>query len=155
LASLDELASGFTEDLLHILEDMTMLDTNVQHRISTLVYADLEAADQHLQRVFNLGPSQLTRDDSGRVVHGEVQAGDGVVWLHPESEKWALSSPRSVGASTAMVSVMVDDVDAHYEHAKAEGADIIYEPVDQPYGYREYSARDPEGHLWSFMKPLA
>jgi DNA-binding transcriptional MerR regulator len=29
-----------------------------------------------------------------------------------------------------------------------------YESVDQPYGYREYSARDSEGGLWSFMKPL-
>jgi hypothetical protein len=27
-------------------------------------------------------------------------------------------------------------------------------PTNQPYGYREYSARDPEGGLWSFMKPL-
>jgi len=36
----------------------------------------------------------------------------------------------------------------------AEIANIIYPPVDQPYGYREYSARDLEGHLWSFMKPL-
>ena len=31
---------------------------------------------------------------------------------------------------------------------------IRYEPVDQPYGYREYSALDHEGGLWSFMKPL-
>ena len=30
----------------------------------------------------------------------------------------------------------------------------VYEPVDQPYGYREYSARDSEGGVWSFMKPL-
>ncbi len=28
---------------------------------------------------------------------------------------------------------------------------IRYEPVD---GYREYSAVDIGGHLWSFMKPL-
>ena len=49
---------------------------------------------------------------------------------------------------------MVDDVDAHFRHAKGEGATIDYEPVDQPYGYREYSARDSEGALWSFMKPL-
>lgn len=34
------------------------------------------------------------------------------------------------------------------------GGEIVYEPVDQPYGYREYSARDHEGGLWSFMKPL-
>lgn len=50
--------------------------------------------------------------------------------------------------------MVVDDVDGHFEHARSNGAKILYEPVDQPYGYREYSARDPEGHLWSFMKPL-
>ena len=49
---------------------------------------------------------------------------------------------------------MVNDVDAHHDRAKERGAEIVYAPVDQPYGYREYSARDPEGGLWSFMKPL-
>jgi uncharacterized glyoxalase superfamily protein PhnB len=28
------------------------------------------------------------------------------------------------------------------------------EPRDQPYGQREYSARDPEGHRWWFASPL-
>ena len=41
-----------------------------------------------------------------------------------------------------------------HRYAAARGADVVYEPVDQPYGYREYSARDPEGGLWSFMKEL-
>jgi uncharacterized glyoxalase superfamily protein PhnB len=50
--------------------------------------------------------------------------------------------------------IMVDDVDAHFRHARDEGATIRYEPVDQPYGYREYSALDNEGGLWSFMRPL-
>ena len=59
-----------------------------------------------------------------------------------------------LGAGTACMAVMVDDVDAHFRHATSEGASIVYEPVDQPYGYREYSARDCEGGLWSFMKPL-
>ena len=49
---------------------------------------------------------------------------------------------------------MVDDVDAHFRHASEQGGPIECEPVDQPYGYREYSARDSEGGLWSFMKPL-
>jgi DNA-binding transcriptional MerR regulator/uncharacterized glyoxalase superfamily protein PhnB len=141
-------------ELLQLLEEMTMLDTTVQRRISILVYADLEAAYGYLTRVFGLGPGQLTRDDGGTVVHGELEAGDGVVWLHPESPAFGLSSPRTVGAATASMAVMVDDVDAHHRHARAEGAPIDYEPVDQPYGYREYSARDSEGGLWSFMKPL-
>ncbi len=152
--SLGEGEAHMTDDLLEILEEMTMLDTTVQKRISILVYSDLDAAFEYLTRVFGLGPGELWRDDEGRVVHGELQAGDGVVWLHPESDEWKLSSPRSVGAATASVAVMVDDVDAHFRHASSEGADVLYEPVDQPYGYREYDARDLEGHLWSFMKPL-
>jgi MerR family transcriptional regulator, thiopeptide resistance regulator len=143
-----------TDDLLEVLEDMTMLDTTVQRRISILVYADLEGAYEYLMRVFGLGPGQLTRSEDGTVVHGELQAGDGVVWLHPESDAFGLSSPRKLGAVTATMAVMVDDVDAHYRHVMSEGAQIDYEPVDQPYGYREYSARDSEGGLWSFMKPL-
>jgi hypothetical protein len=35
--------------------------------------------------VFGFGPGQLTRDDDGTVIHGEVHAGDGVIWLHPEA----------------------------------------------------------------------
>ena len=143
-----------SDDLLEVLEEMTNLDTTVQRRISILVYADLEAAFEYLVRVFGLGPGELTRDADGRVVHGELQAGDGVVWLHPESPAFGLSSPRSLGAATGSVAVMVDDVDAHFRHAQEEGAEIVYEPVDQPYGYREYDAVDVEGHLWSFMKPL-
>ncbi|MCU1428210.1 MAG: hypothetical protein JWL83_2210 [Actinomycetia bacterium] len=143
-----------TDDLLEVLEEMTMLDTTVQRRISILVYSDLEAAYEYLVRVFGLGPGELTRDDDGRVVHGELQAGDGVVWLHPESPDFGLLSPRSLGGSTASMAVMVDDVDAHFRHASEQGITIDYPPVDQPYGYREYSARDSEGGLWSFMKPL-
>jgi DNA-binding transcriptional MerR regulator len=150
----DDRSQASTADLLRIVEDMNMLDNAIERRISILVYADMEAAFDYLVRVFRLGPGKLTRDGDGRVVHGEIHAGDGVVWLHPESEKWKLASPRSVGASTAMTVVMVDDVDAHFRHAKAQGAAIDYEPVDQPYGYREYSARDSEGGMWSFMKEL-
>ncbi|HEX7169075.1 MAG TPA: MerR family transcriptional regulator [Acidimicrobiales bacterium] len=150
----DAAADQRTDSLLEILEDMTMLDSTVQRRISILVYADLAAAYDYLVDVFGLGPGQLTRDGDGNVVHGELQAGDGVVWLHPESPEFGLASPRTVGAATASVAVMVDDVDAHFRHASGKGAKVEYEPVDQPYGYREYSARDSEGGLWSFMKPL-
>lgn len=142
------------DDLLTTLEETSMLEPAIQHRISTLVYADLDAAFAYLTEVFALGPGEVTRDTDGRAVHGEVEAGDGVIWLHPESEQFQLASPRSVGAATASVSVLVDDVDAHHEHAREAGATIVYGPTDQPYGYREYGARDPEGHMWSFMRAL-
>lgn len=142
------------DDLLRVVEEMTMLDTTIQKRIGILVYEDLEGMHDFLVRVFGLGPGEITRDGDGGAVHVEIEAGDGVLWLHPETEAFGLASPRRVGSATATTAVMVDDVDAHFRHAGAEGAEIVYEPVDQPYGYREYSARDPEGGLWSFMEPL-
>ena len=146
--------AGREQELLEVLERMAMLEPTVRRRIALVVYADVEAAYEYLIDVFGLGPGALTRGADGVAVHGEVHAGDGVVWLHPESSEYGLASPRSVGVATGAVAVMVDDVDAHHRHAAAHGATVVYEPVDQPYGYREYSARDLEGGLWSFMKEL-
>jgi MerR family transcriptional regulator, thiopeptide resistance regulator len=139
-------------DLLAILEDMTMLQPALDRRISILVYNDLEAAFHYLVRVFALGPGELTRGEDGTVVHCVVQAGDGEVWLHAESEPFGLASPQRLGAATATMAVLVDDVDEHHRHAVRQGATVRYPPIDQPYGFREYSATDLEGHLWSFMR---
>ena len=87
-------------------------------------------------------------------MHGEVHAGDGVIWLHPEQAAYRLASPGTVGATTASVAVLVDDVDAHHRRSVEAGVEVRQEPVDQDYGYRVYSAYDLEGHLWSFMRPL-
>lgn len=143
-----------TEQLLETMEDMTMPEDALQRRISILVYDDISAVHAWLVRVFGLGPGRLEHDDQGRCVHGEVQAGDGVIWLHQVSTEFGLASPKTLGAATGTTAVMVEDVDDHHRRALAEGAEILYPPTDMPYGYREYSARDPEGGLWSFMRPL-
>ncbi len=154
LASIDQADAARAADLITILEDMTMLDSLVRQRISILVYRDLQAAYDSLIDVFGFEPGEVTTAPDGTVVHAELHAGDGLVWLHPETDTYGLASPASLGAATASMAVMVGDVDEHFRRAQAKGAEIVYEPVDQPYGYREYSARDLEGALWSFMKPL-
>lgn len=148
-------AAPTTAQFLETMEEMAMLDHAVQRRISILVYDDIAAMHAWLIRVFALGAGRLEHDEQGRWIHGEVNAGDGVIWLHQVSPRWGLASPKTLGAATGTTAVMVEDVDEHHRHARSEGADILYPPTDQPYGYREYSARDPEGGLWSFMKPLA
>jgi uncharacterized glyoxalase superfamily protein PhnB len=130
------------------------MNSEVKQRLSILVYADIEAGVEYLRNVFGLGPGEITRDLDGNPVHAAIEAGDGVIWLHPESPDFGLASPQTLGGASGMMAVMVNDVDAHFDHAKAQGAVIAYEPIDQPYGYREYSARDHEGGLWSFMKVL-
>jgi DNA-binding transcriptional MerR regulator len=144
-----------SDDLLDTLEEMAMLESTVQARITVVVYQDIARAHEWLVKVFGLGAGRIDRDDDGRVVHAEVHAGDGVIWLHREqADDYRLLSPRTVGATTASVAVIVDDVDGHHRHAVAHGAIVVQEPVDQPYGYRVYSVRDLEDQLWSFMRPL-
>lgn len=140
------------EELLDLLSGMPVDEPAATRRLTLLVYRDLAAAHRHLVEVFGFGPGLLTRDGSGAVVHGEVHAGDGVIWLHPESEQHRLMSPASTGAASACMAVDVDDVEAHHARLRAAGARIEYEPTDMSYGVREYGARDSEGGLWSFMQ---
>jgi len=56
------------------------------------------------------------------------------------------SAPRA----PANIYVVCTDPDALHERARAAGAEIVMELTDQSYGSREFTARDPEGNLWSF-----
>jgi len=68
-----------------------------------------------------------------------------------DDEFGRLESPaRDAGTVTQSAYVIVADVDAHYERAKTAGAEIVLDLEDKDYGGRGYSARDPEGQLWSF-----
>lgn len=143
-----------TRKLLEVLSEMERVQTTIRRRISILVCQDPAATHAWLVENFGLTPGEVAYDTNGRAVHAELYAGDGVVWLHPEAEAFELASPRTLGSATATMAVLVDDVDEHYRHVEARGGEIVYAPVDQPYGFREYGVRDCEGTLWSFMKAL-
>jgi uncharacterized glyoxalase superfamily protein PhnB len=51
------------------------------------------------------------------------------------------------------VFIYLADVDAHYERARAAGAEIVQASHDESYG-RTYTARDLDGHPWFFTTPL-
>ena len=40
-----------------------------------------------------------------------------------------------------------DDLDALFDQLVSHGADIVQEPMDQPYGERDCAVRDPAGNL--------
>ncbi|WP_217166344.1 VOC family protein [Streptomyces sp. AC512_CC834] len=46
-----------------------------------------------------------------------------------------------------------DDVDATFERIRAAGAEVLQEPVDQPYGVRDCAFRDPAGNMLRFTQP--
>jgi uncharacterized glyoxalase superfamily protein PhnB len=96
----------------------------------------------------------IERTPDSEVIHAEVHAGDQVIWLHRVVEEDGWVSAESAPLTTGELVVRVGDVDAHCERARAAGAEIEYRPMDQPYGVREYGARDLEGRRWCFVTPL-
>jgi uncharacterized glyoxalase superfamily protein PhnB len=105
-----------------------------------LRYADADAALEWLGRAFGFRERAVYRsgEDSGPIEHAEISLGPGIVMF-------GQGDPNDHG-----IYVAVEDADAHYERAKGAGAEIVREIEDTPYGSREYTARDPEGNVWSF-----
>lgn len=112
-----------------------------------LKYRDAHAAIDWLEQAFGFERHAVHEGPDGAVAHAEMRHGSGVVMLGSEGD-----DPGRFGhhAAQGWIYVAVDDPDTHYERAKAAGAEIVMELTDQDYGSRDYSARDPEGNLWSF-----
>jgi uncharacterized glyoxalase superfamily protein PhnB len=123
--------------------------------IPVLVYEEIEAAHDFLVGTFGFTSGGLHRNERGTVDHAEVRMGGAAIWLHAVTEDHQLTTPRSATHSHGGLEVIVQDVDAHYARSKAAGARIDRAPTDQPYGLREYGARDPENHRWWFSSPLS
>ena len=127
----------------------------VARLVPVLVCEDIAAAHDFLVRAFGFTSGGIDGDANGRVIHAAVRAGESVIWLHRVLTPRGLASPRTLPGVTGGLVVYVDDVDAHFEQARAHGAVVEREPEDMPYGQREYAAIDPEGHHWWFAQMSA
>lgn len=117
-----------------------------------LIYDDVATAMDWLISAFGFEERPRTRipgpDDT--IEHVELELQGGVVTLGPPSVHG--ESP-SVGCST-MLTLYVDDVDAHYERAVEAGATVMIEPEDTFWGDRRYQCADPFGHRWHFSRHM-
>lgn len=120
-----------------------------------LRYSNAPAAIDWLERSFGFARQLVVPGPEGSIAHAQLKIGPGLVMLGSAPEKPDPANPWD--AVRQGVYVYVEDVDAHYRRARAAGAEIVRELADTEYGSREYSARDPEGHLWSFgtYQPLS
>lgn len=114
-------------------------------------YKDPFAALDWLEKAFGFERTMVITDQEGHLGHSEMRFGHGYVMVSPTWND-STRSPLDVdGKNTQTVHVqLTDGIDAHCARARAAGATIVREPEDQFYGDRVYSAKDPEGHVWSF-----
>ena len=131
--------------------------------IPMIAYEDGPKAMDWLSSAFGFTERARMLGKDGRLNHGEMQAGDGVIMLatptpdyqaprrHREdcepARKWS-SVPYIVDG----VLVYVDDVDEHFARAKAAGATMLSPVEEGGEGGKRYRAEDLEGHRWMFMQ---
>lgn len=106
--------------------------------------------------VDGLGATELRRfsNDDGTVHVVEFIIGGQLFHLHETSERIGCLSPGEAKASTVMIGIFVDDVDAVMQSAEKAGAKIINPAQDYDYGYRQGEFVDPFGHFWLIESTL-
>lgn len=116
-----------------------------------LLYENVPVALDWLTAAFGFKERLRFTDPEGQVTHAEMVVGDDaeIMLGHPGPD---YANPKRGTGVTVFVHVYVDDVEAHFERAKAAGAEVLTIPQDKPYGDRSYDCADPEGHRWTFAQ---
>ena len=65
---------------------------------------------------------------------------------HSPEDAAAISTLLAKGAMNGVI-FRVDDVDSTFEKIRGSGAEVLQEPIDQPYGVRDCAFRDPAGNM--------
>ena len=60
-----------------------------------------------------------------------------------------------LGGHSFVAYVVVDGIDSLHREVAMRGAEVISEPVTEPWGMREFAVRTPDGHRIRFGEPVA
>lgn len=118
---------------------------------ATLRYKDARKAIQWLSDAFGLQAGNVYPVEGATVDHAEMFYGDGgIIFGSVRENEYPLDTASKMADQSVGIYMIVREIDVHYAQAKAAGAEIVIDLRDTDYGSREYTARDFEGHLWSF-----
>ena len=115
-----------------------------------LKYADARRAIGFLAEAFGFEVVAVYPPDEGLVEHAEMRwpPGGGIMLGSTGRGDAMFEDQPPVGKQS--IYVVTDSPDELLERATAAGAEIARPMRDEDYGSRGFTARDPEGNLWSF-----
>jgi catechol 2,3-dioxygenase-like lactoylglutathione lyase family enzyme len=99
--------------------------------VPNLPVRDVQAAQRWFEDVLGLGVNWLWEENFGSVGRD-----------HVELFLYASEAPRPTTCS-----IFVDDVESIYERCRERGGEIVSDLEAKPWGVREFSIRDPDGHV--------
>jgi len=120
--------------------------------VPILVYEDVEKAIDWLCNTFGFTERLRAAGPGGSVSHAQFTFAEGAIMIGRPGGEFRPPRPNEV---SQYVVVHVEDVNAHFEHARQCGAQILKPPTDMPFGERQYTVVDPWGHRWTFSQSIA
>ena len=116
-----------------------------------LTYRDARAASAFLVEAFGFQERAMHARDADPAVieHAELRwpLGGGIMFGTAGKDDSAFGRRQPGNGS---VYVVCDDPDGLFERATRAGAEVVRGLVDEDYGSRGFTVRDPEGNIWSF-----
>lgn len=122
--------------------------------IPELAYPDVREAVEWLCRTFGFVERLRIANHRAQLTFG----GDSIVVIELSSDPDSANSKASSSVSRRIdhsIMMRVADIDSHYERARQAGARILNPPTDYPFGERQYTAYDFDGHRWTFTQTIA
>lgn len=128
---------------------------NITINASFLPHTDAEASVAFYRDVLGFEVRKDVGYDQMRwITVGPADQPDTAIVLTPpaidpginEEERATVLGLMAKGSFGGIV-LATDDVDAAFAAIESRGADIVQEPIDQPYGVRDCAFRDPAGNM--------
>jgi len=116
-------------------------------------YRNAPAAIDWLCKVFGFERHAVYEGENGAIAHAELTLGNGMIMLgsgKDDESGRSFKSPEELGGvETCSLYIVVPDADAAHARAVAAGAAVTTQLHDTPYGSRDFTVKDPEGHTWN------
>lgn len=113
----------------------------------SLRYRNAQTTLSWLSDAFGLQPHFQVPGPGNSIIHAQMTLGQGMMML---SAGIAPDPANPCSTVDHGIYVYVPDIDEQHRRALAAGAHIVLPLRATDYGSREFTARDLEGHLWSF-----
>jgi catechol 2,3-dioxygenase-like lactoylglutathione lyase family enzyme len=114
-----------------------------------LPVADVAASADFFHRVLGFEIDFLEGDPP---IHGRVKVVG--TWGHPVYIHLSLAEPRDVQPSGETRIYVGRDLDGLFEEYRRLGVEIVFDPVAQPWGLREFAVRETNRHVLRFCKEV-
>jgi PhnB protein len=122
------------------------------HTITThLVIKGADKAIEFYKKAFGAEVrNDIHHTPDGKVMHAELKIGDSILMLADEFPGMGTaSSPVTLGGTTTVLNIYIDNVDQLFDRAVKAGATVTMPLADQFWGDRYGQIKDPFGHAWA------